>query len=110
MRFTIASTIEKRVRLSCYLALAALGLIVWSLVQPAPLPVVGAMSVGQLLGTLSLAFFLYAIVADLRPALARLRVRAAQTAVAGEPAPAHAPAPAPEPAPALDPKDERKAG
>ena len=72
--------IERRVRRACYLALAALGLIVWSLVQPAPLPVIGAMSVGQLFGTLSLAFFLYAIIADLRPALARVRVRARQTA------------------------------
>jgi hypothetical protein len=98
VKLTIASTIEKRVRMSCYLALAALGLIIWSLVQPAPLPVVGAMSVGQLLGTLSLVFFLYAIVADLRPALARLRERAAETAVAGEPVP--------EP----ETKDEPKAG
>jgi len=73
------ATIEKRVRRACYLALAALGLIIWSLVQPAPLPVIGAMTVGQVLGTLSLLFFLYAIVADLRPALARVRERAMKT-------------------------------
>ncbi len=58
--------IELRVRVACYAALAALALIVWSLVHPAPLAVVGAMSVGQGLGTLSLALFVYAIVADLR--------------------------------------------
>lgn len=73
------TAIEKRVRRACYLALAALVLIAWSLVHPAPLPVIGAMTVGQLLGTLSLLFFLYAVVADLRPALARLRERAMTT-------------------------------
>jgi polyferredoxin len=72
--------IERRVAFACVLALIALGLIVWSLVDPAPLPVIGAMTVGQLIGTLSLLFFLFAIVADLRPALARLRVRAGRTA------------------------------
>jgi hypothetical protein len=82
---TLAS-IEKRVRRACYLALAALALILWSLVQPAPLPVIGAMTLGQLLGTLSLLFFLHAIVADLRPALARVRARAMKTAAPGEPA------------------------
>jgi hypothetical protein len=80
----VVGAIERRVRWSCYLALAALGLIVWSLVQPAPLPVIGAMSVGQLFGTMSLGFFLYAIVADLRPALARVRARARETAAANE--------------------------
>jgi hypothetical protein len=72
--------IERRVARACVLALIALGLIAWSLVDPAPLPVIGAMTVGQLLGTLSLLFFLFAIVADLRPALLRLRLRAARTA------------------------------
>ena len=83
---------EKRVRRACYLALAALALIIWSLVQPAPLPVIGAMSVGQLLGTLSLLFFVYAIFADLRPALAQVREQAfhaeaaVQTTAPSEPA------------------------
>ena len=85
------AVIERRVRRACYLALAALALIIWSLVQPAPLPVIGAMSLGQLLGTLSLGFFLYAVAADLRPALARVRERAMATAAPGEPAPAPTP-------------------
>jgi hypothetical protein len=67
--------IEIRVRRACVAALLALLLIVWSLVQPAPLPVIAAMTVGQLIGTASLGFFLYAIVADLRPELIRLRAR-----------------------------------
>jgi hypothetical protein len=72
--------IERRMRVACYLALVALGLIAWSLVDPAPLPVIGAMSVGQLIGTGSFAFFLFAIAADLRPALLRVQARAMQTA------------------------------
>lgn len=79
--------IERRMRFSCYLALLALALIVWSLVHPAPLAVIGAMTVGQVLGTLSLLFFLYAILADLRPALLRVRVRAERTAEASLPPP-----------------------
>ncbi len=85
MSKTAVGVIEKRVRWSCYLALAALGLIIWSLVQPVPLAVVGAMSVGQLFGTLSLGFFVFAIVADLRPALERVRVKALETAASSEP-------------------------
>lgn len=62
------SVIERRVRRACYFALAALALICWSLVDPSPLPVIGAMTVGQVIGTFSLAWFLLAIVADLRRA------------------------------------------
>ena len=39
--------IERRMRIACYLALVALAMIAWSLVDPAPLPVIGAMSVGR---------------------------------------------------------------
>ena len=65
--------IERRVRLSCILALAALVLITWSLLDPRPLPVIGAMSVAQGLGTLSFLFFLYAIFEDLRKQLNEVR-------------------------------------
>jgi hypothetical protein len=51
---------------ACVLALVALGLIVWSLLDPRPLPVVAAMSVAQGLGTLSFVAFLAVVVADLR--------------------------------------------
>jgi polyferredoxin len=79
--------IERRVRWACYLALLALALIVWSLVHPAPLPVIGAMSVGQAFGTLSFAFFLFAIIADLRPALLRVRAQAMHTTSEKDPPP-----------------------
>jgi hypothetical protein len=60
------AVIERRVRLACYFAIAALALICWSLVDPSPLPVIGAMTVGQVIGTLSLSWFLFAIVDHLR--------------------------------------------
>jgi hypothetical protein len=40
--------------------------MVWSIVDPRPLPVVVAMSLGQMLGTLSFAAFLVVVVTDLR--------------------------------------------
>ena len=53
-------------RAACVLALAALALMVWSVVDPRPLLVVGAMSVGQGLGTLSFGAFLWVVARDLR--------------------------------------------
>jgi hypothetical protein len=51
---------------ACVLALAALALMSWSLFDPRPIPVVLAMSLGQVLGTLSLAAFVGVVVADIR--------------------------------------------
>ncbi|MGA7121018.1 MAG: hypothetical protein WBY94_13020 [Polyangiaceae bacterium] len=53
-------------RVACVLALGALALMVWSLFDPRPVPVIAAMSIGQGFGTLSFASFLYVVVADLR--------------------------------------------
>ena len=63
MRLPTASV----VRLACWCALAALALMTWSLFDPRPLPVIAAMSVGQVLGTMSFVAFLYAVARDLRP-------------------------------------------
>jgi len=52
--------------ISCWLALAALGLIVWSLFDPRPIPVIVAMSVGQVIGTMSFGAFLVVVVNDWR--------------------------------------------
>jgi hypothetical protein len=57
-------------RVACVLALVALALMVWSLFDPRPLPVVVAMSVGQVFGTLSFGSFVWFVVADLRAQLA----------------------------------------
>lgn len=51
---------------SCLLALVALALMVWSQVDPRPMPLVVAMSTGQVIGTLSLALFGWVVLSDLR--------------------------------------------
>jgi hypothetical protein len=53
-------------RIACVVALVALGLVVWSVVDPRPIPVVMAMSLGQVLGTLSFAAYGVVVLADLR--------------------------------------------
>jgi putative effector of murein hydrolase len=53
---------------ACVLALGSLGLMSWSLLDPRPLTVVVAMSVGQVLGTISLLTFVAVVIADLRRA------------------------------------------
>jgi hypothetical protein len=63
---------------SCAFALVAVGLMIWSLFDPRPIPVIVAMSVGQVLGTLSLAAFVYVVVADWRAQVARARAQVAQ--------------------------------
>jgi hypothetical protein len=54
--------------IACVMALVALAMIVWSIVDPRPIPVVAAMSVAQGLGTLSLLIYLFVVLADLRRA------------------------------------------
>jgi hypothetical protein len=63
-------------RASAALTLLALALMVWSMVQPTPLPVMLAMTVGQGLGTLAFALYGYVVLADL------LRIRRARRAAA----------------------------
>jgi hypothetical protein len=53
-------------RVACLLTLVALALMVWSLLEPTPMPVIVAMSIGQALGTLSLLAYLAVVIADLR--------------------------------------------
>jgi hypothetical protein len=60
------SRFPKILRVACFFALASLALMVWSLLDSRPIPVVVAMSVGQVLGTLSLGAFLVVVVVDLR--------------------------------------------
>jgi hypothetical protein len=58
---------------ACSFALFALGLMTWSLFDPRPIPVIVAMSIGQVLGTLSLVAFGYVVVADWRAQFARAK-------------------------------------
>ncbi len=62
----VKSKIERRVFWACIWSLVALGLIVWSLVDPKPIPVIVAMSVGQVIGTLALLLFVGSVLLDLR--------------------------------------------
>jgi len=56
----------RALQVSAVLTLVALGLMVWSVVQPTPLPVILAMSVGQLFGTVAFALYLYIVMRDVR--------------------------------------------
>jgi hypothetical protein len=52
-------------RMSAALTLLALALMVWSVLEPTPLPVMLAMTIGQGLGTASLAIFGIVVLKDL---------------------------------------------
>jgi hypothetical protein len=51
---------------SAILTLIALALMVWSMIDPNPLPVMIAMTVGQGIGTLAFGLYLFVIIQDLR--------------------------------------------
>lgn len=53
-------------RVSAVLTLIALALMVWSMLDPRPLPVMLAMSVAQGIGTLAFALYGIAVYRDLR--------------------------------------------
>ena len=49
-------------RIACALAFVGLALMVWSVLDPRPPPVLIAMSLGQAIGTLSLALYAFVII------------------------------------------------
>lgn len=53
-------------RAASVLTLLALALMVWSMLDPTPLPVMLAMSLGQVFGTLAFAMYGLAVYKDLR--------------------------------------------
>lgn len=55
-----------RLRLICAATLVALGLMVWSLFDPRPLPVIVAMSVAQGVGTVAFLSFLFVVMSEIR--------------------------------------------
>ena len=59
-------TIRRLVLISTFTTLATLGLMVASILAPGPFLLVVAMSVGQLLGTISIVMYLLAIAFDLQ--------------------------------------------
>lgn len=57
---------DRLVRVAAILALVALPLMVWSVMDPTVWPVLVALSLGQAIGTLSFVLFLIAVARDLR--------------------------------------------
>lgn len=57
---------EKVLRVACVCALVGLALMVWSVLDPRPMPVILGLSVGQGIGTLSFLLFLVVVAMDLR--------------------------------------------
>lgn len=57
---------EKVLRIACVCALVGLALMVWSVLDPSPMPVILGLSIGQGVGTLSFLLFLVVVAMDLR--------------------------------------------
>ncbi len=55
-----------RLRVACVLTIIGLGLMVWSILAPTPLPVMLAMTVGQGFGTIAFGLFVWTVVQDVR--------------------------------------------
>jgi hypothetical protein len=53
-------------RVSGGLTLLALALMAWSMLEPTPLPVMHAMTVGQAIGTSAFALYLFVVLRDVR--------------------------------------------
>lgn len=53
-------------RISGVLTLVGLALMVWSMLEPTPLPVMLAMTVGQAVGTSAFALYLFVVIRDVR--------------------------------------------
>lgn len=56
---------ERLLRIACGLALLGLALVVWSVVDPRPLPIVLGLSLGQVIGTVSFGLYLLIVAIDL---------------------------------------------
>ena len=59
-------TAERLLRFSAWLTLVGLALMVWSMIEPTPLPVMLAMTVGQGIGTLAFVIYVVVVVRALR--------------------------------------------
>jgi hypothetical protein len=64
LRWLRGLTSARLLRVSAVLTIVALGLMVWSMLDPTPLPVMLAMSVGQALGTLAFALYGFVVLRD----------------------------------------------
>jgi hypothetical protein len=62
---------SRALTVSAALTILGLAFMVWSLVVPTPLPVMLAMTVGQVIGTAAFALYLFVVIRDLRRELRR---------------------------------------
>jgi membrane protein implicated in regulation of membrane protease activity len=62
-------------RLSAVLTLLGLGFMVWSLLEPTPMPVMLAMTMGQALGTAAFAIYAVIVIREIRREVQRGRSR-----------------------------------
>jgi len=53
-------------RVSAVLTIIGLGFMVWSMLQPTPLPVMLAMTFGQAIGTTAFGMYIYVVVREFR--------------------------------------------
>jgi hypothetical protein len=53
-------------RISAVLTLVGLALMAWSMLEPTPLPVMLAMTVGQGIGCLAFGLYLFVVIRDIR--------------------------------------------
>jgi len=83
----------RMLRVSAAMTLVGLAFMLWSLVKPTAMPVVLAMSVGQLVGTLAFAMFGWVVFSELREARRIAAAAAAAMTAAATTATAAAPAP-----------------
>lgn len=66
-RYVIRSSrVPHLLRIAAGMSLVALALMMWSLVDPTPAPVLIALSLGQVIGTVSFAIYLSIVAWDLR--------------------------------------------
>ncbi len=75
---------QRFLRGAAILTLVALGLMVWSVLQPTPMPVLLAMSVGQVLGTAAFAMFGYVVLRDVRRQYVRRRDAQGERGTSGQ--------------------------
>jgi hypothetical protein len=84
LRIAAAFTATRVLRLSALLTMLGLIFMLWSMIQPTPLPVILAMSVGQGIGTLAFLLYVVVIVQDLRRVRRAKRESAQAARASGE--------------------------
>jgi hypothetical protein len=61
--------LARGLQIACVLALVAVILIIWSVLDPTPIPVIVSMSLGQAIGTISFAIYGFIVFVDFRRAV-----------------------------------------